>query len=1734
MKNFYLLIVILIFPLAGISQTMNFSTQRGFFQAPFQLNLSTSISGGSIRYTTDGSTPSPTNGTLYSGSISVNSTAVIRAIGYSGPTVTPVTTHSYLFLDNVVQQPATISGWPNHSYALGSGTATAVHDYQMDPNVVNSPAYSGVIKEGLLSIPTMSLVLNRDTFMNLYEGESTFTASVEILYPDGTKEQFDCGLESHSHNRLKRSLKLNIKSLISSELFKKGLLNTTDAATTFKNTKIVLRAGNNRSWARNWNPDRTCYTRDEWYRSSQQAISQTGGRGTFVHLYVNGLYWGLYNPVERTDAGMLSNNFGGEFEDWMALDHDGIRSGDPARFNYLTTTLVGKDMAVGSNYAELKEYLDVDKFSDYLILTWMTGMTDWPANNFHGGNRNNPPSPYFYNAWDCEWSWDTSNGSSNGAWVHPSFRTSQSTNTTVIPKIWHSIRRNADFMQTFADRVYRNCFNNGGLTDEASRARWAILNNYIKTAIVAESARWGDALQDGITRTRDNHWTPEVNRVDGLMNGNVNRFINALLSEGYYSNIGAPLFSAEGGEVTPGFLLSITNPNTSGTIYYTTNGSDPRESGGTVASAATTYSGPIAINSQLTLKSRVLNGNVWSPLHEATFKISNLITGLFINEFLASNTKFADENGGLDDWIEIYNSNNQAVDIGGLYLTDNLSVLNGAQIPTTSPALTTIPAKGYIVIWADGQPEQGPLHILPKLGKGGEQIGLSQIVGANTIIIDSLTFKAQADDVSEGRFPDGSTTMKKFFSPTPGSTNTITFRSGLFINEILAFNQTSITDEFGEHNGWIEIYNNNSQPVNIGGMYLTNNLSVPNSFQIPSTQPALTTIPAKGFITLWADNQPAQGALHLGFLLTATGGSLQLSDIIGPDVFLVDSISYQAQTVDRSLGRYPDASKQTKLFSSPSPASPNVLPQLSNLFINEFMASNSKLADEFGVFEDWIEIYNANSTPVDIGGLFITDNLSNLTKYQIPTNQAAITTIPGGGFLRLWADEEPFQGVLHVGVKLSAGGEQIGLSQQNASVVTIIDSLTYTAQTTDVSRGRQPNGSSTFVNFTSPTPGASNNTVPAGQQLISFTLINANTEQDIQTISSGTVINLATLPTSNLNIRANTSPATVGRVVLALSGAQTRNVSETVAPYALFGDVNGNYNNWVPPLGSYILTGTPYTTSSGGTAGTPLTVNFSVVRNAVTNQLPVANAGTDKTIVLPASSVALTGSGNDAEDGTNVSFAWNQVSGPNVAVFSNTTVPAPTVSSLIAGTYVFSLTVKDQNQASSVPDQVSVFVTASSAQAVVSFTLVNANTEQDIQVINNGDVLDLATLPVSNLNIRANTNPATVGRVVMALSGAQVRNVTETSAPYSLFGDVNGNYNNWVPPLGNYSLKGTPYTTSSGGTAGTALTVNFSVVRTGTNQLPVANAGQDIAISLPLSNATLNGTGTDAEDGTNVTYAWSQISGPNTALFNSTSANSPNVSGLIAGTYSFSLTVKDQQQATSAPDQVTVTVNPASNLQVTSFTLINANTEQAIQTISSGSTLNLATLPTSNLNIRANTSPVTIGRVVFALSGALVRNVTETTAPYALFGDVNGNYNSWIPASGSYTLKATPYATSSGGTAGTILTINFNVINQPVPLTLASMSPLMQVKPAVYFPLQVYPNPVSEGRVTISIGKDIGGKLSYTLRDQMGNRLSSGIMISAHPSSNITFDFSKYMEKVGVYYLQLDGDNLKTVIKLIR
>lgn len=152
---------------------------------------------------------------------------------------------------------------------------------------------------------------------------------------------------------------------------------------------------------------------------------------------------------------------------------------------------------------------------------------------------------------------------------------------------------------------------------------------------------------------------------------------------------------------------------------------------------------------------------------------------------------------------------------------------------------------------------------------------------------------------------------------------------------------------------------------------------------------------------------------------------------------------------------------------------------LLELYINEFLASNDAAtvdpdedSNDGDPYEDWFEIYNGGGDAIDIGGMYVSDDGDDITMYQIPSTEPSLTTIQPGGFLIVWCDKELLQGVLHVDFALGSGGEDIVLTESDG--LTIVDQLTYEAQTTDISYGRNPDGSDTWEYFSTSTPGATN------------------------------------------------------------------------------------------------------------------------------------------------------------------------------------------------------------------------------------------------------------------------------------------------------------------------------------------------------------------------------------------------------------------------------------------------------------------------------------------------------------------------------------------------------------------------------------------------------------------------------------------------------------------------------------
>lgn len=732
---------------AGIVADVTFSRPHGFYAAPLRLELSTQTNGATIYYTLDGRAPSPESGQVYAGPIPITRTTVVRAVAVQPAYLpSPINTQTYIFLDDVLAQPAQPPGFPptwgfhgEDSVQYGYvNNAPVMADYEMDPEITGDPRIRPLLKEGLTSIPTLSLVTDVQNFAELYANSKERgrawerPVSVELIHPDGR----DGGFQINAGFRIQgQAGRRDYMPKHSFRLFFRGEYGPTqlayplfpDSPVTSFNT-LVLRGGVNRSFAGRPGRDHrlATYTRDEWARASQIEMSGAGAHGIFVHLYINGLYWGLYNVVERPDASFLSAYLGGQPQEWFSANHNGPVSGSPARFEAFRELAGRGGFDNPEKYAVIKSYVDIPWFIDYIILNWYAGNVDWAHTNWYLGARY-PDGLLRLFEWDAETTWD-----GNGAWLMIGYDDP----LNFIKPFFVGLLQNADFRMELADRLYYHLFNNGPLTDANARARWERINQIIDPAIVAESARWGDARYEPPISRDD--WLKAREYVLAQMDGNAARLIALARQAGYYPPVDPPVFNRQGGLVPLNFALSITLPPDQAaqdaTIYYTTDGSDPRlPVSGEVSPQARVYHAPLVLTTTTHLKARLLAGGsnsppVWSALNQAIFRVVQGESKLRITEIM-----YHPAGGDEYEFIELKNTGTAPLSLANLYFEG----IDFAFPPTARP----LPPGEMVVLARDRAAFAGRYPGVPvagvyngQLANGGEEIRVKDRRG-NTVLL---------------------------------------------------------------------------------------------------------------------------------------------------------------------------------------------------------------------------------------------------------------------------------------------------------------------------------------------------------------------------------------------------------------------------------------------------------------------------------------------------------------------------------------------------------------------------------------------------------------------------------------------------------------------------------------------------------------------------------------------------------------------------------------------------------------------------------------------------------------------------------------------------------------------------------------------------------------------------------------------------------------------------------------
>ncbi|MCA9212180.1 MAG: lamin tail domain-containing protein [Planctomycetales bacterium] len=600
----------------GYVTDTTFSVDRGFYTEPFDLEIRSSTEGASIIYTTDGSIPTENNGTIVTAAnsqappiavIRIDKTSYVRAVAMKdGVLSSNVDTQTYLFLENVIRQDPTND--PDAPSYPDRWQANAIGDYEMDPEVVaqwddNDPDNADFgIREALMSIPTMSIVMEHDDLWDSSQGiyrNSTQrgerfrrAASIEYFDPNtGEEFQVNAGIQVHGgasrdNERLKKhSLRLLFRNDFGEPTLNFPLFSDTDNE---EFNTLVLRACftdafATRSVIERYNPIESQYTRDVWMKDTLFAMGNISTHNTYVHLYLNGLYWGLYNPAERPDNAFLSTYLGGEREDWDIIkDFNELFAGSRTAWQEMFTLarelsssddpeaiffqLQGRNPD-GTRNDELPNYLDMENLIDYMILHLYAGVEDWPHHNWYAGRNRVGDEGFKFFVWDQEIALD------------PRYRdrtdVGRAGDHRFTPaELYDLLRRNSEeFRLLFADRVQKHFAPDGALAIANSQARWMARSNEIEKAIIGESARWGDAregeritIQSGtpavtVPTMTVNEWREERDKVrDIYIPENSRLFLERIAEIDLTTQVNAPVFDSPEGVVAAGTQLSITAP----------------------------------------------------------------------------------------------------------------------------------------------------------------------------------------------------------------------------------------------------------------------------------------------------------------------------------------------------------------------------------------------------------------------------------------------------------------------------------------------------------------------------------------------------------------------------------------------------------------------------------------------------------------------------------------------------------------------------------------------------------------------------------------------------------------------------------------------------------------------------------------------------------------------------------------------------------------------------------------------------------------------------------------------------------------------------------------------------------------------------------------------------------------------------------------------------------------------
>jgi len=814
---------------------VTYSKPSGFYNANFNLTISSPVSDAKVVYTLDGSNPQ-TSATRIIGTktteVAINPDSktnrgttpavVVRAsIIKDGFMASKPKVHTFIFIENVKTQ--TQPGW---DWPTGNVNDQQI-DYDIDRNVVTNSKYIDLIDDALLDIPTISLVTDNANLFNadsgiyvnaLMQGEEwERQSSVELINPDGTEGfSINAGLRirggwSRHGNYPKHAFRLFFREEYGASKLQYPLFGD-EGVDHFD--KIDLRCEQNYSWANDGGEHNT-FLRELFLRDAQGETGSPYTRSRYYHLYLNGMYWGLFQTQERSEARWASDYFGGKTDDWDVLKRGGVDNGNieatdgnldkwkevwnitqtgyAENKNYFK--LEGKD-ADGMPLKNSEKLVDIDNLIDYMINIFYSGNFDAPVNIWSNNNspnnlymiknREDKSQGFIFLIHDAEHSLmavtaghEATVGLEENR-VNLAYRADgyqmQNPGFDQFHTQWlhHRLTANEEYRLRFADKAYKRLSGTGIFTEDANNERMNKRAAQIEMAVIAESARWGDARTWGDPAFTKEDWEKELSVLSNDYFPYRSQIVKEQLYEyDLYPSVSAPSIKMDGAEiwdeqVFTNSAISLTFTATSGEIYYTSNGSDPRLLGGDLSPKAIKIEtgSVVSIPQSAIIKARVFKNNKWSALKE----ISIISKQTDFSKFKVTELHYhpLDKIVGVDtvegsdyEFIEFKNIGTEsAINLSGLVIDSAINY--------TFPENTLLAPQQFYVVAAKPQKFYERYGMLASgnfsnsFSNGGEQVLIFDSKGA--VVLDfTYDDKAPWPEAPDG---EGNSLVSQQFDPT--------------------------------------------------------------------------------------------------------------------------------------------------------------------------------------------------------------------------------------------------------------------------------------------------------------------------------------------------------------------------------------------------------------------------------------------------------------------------------------------------------------------------------------------------------------------------------------------------------------------------------------------------------------------------------------------------------------------------------------------------------------------------------------------------------------------------------------------------------------------------------------------------------------------------------------------------------------------------------------------------------